>query len=247
MTSMTFTYIEPLLPIFLIISSAGLVRLLRCKGSLMPILGVLGLVFLSWPPVDWLLSRPLEASYPIHPFPSVSAQAIVVFGSSMSPPIYERPYALPDLETYQRCKFAAWLHRNWQPLPVLACGGPAAKARLACSITMRYLLQREGVSESMIWTEERSRSTHENAAFGAEILRKHGIGTVALVVEAQSMLRAAASLRKQGILVVPAPCEFREIESPLEELIPSWKAVSRNERTLHEAVGLAWYWLRGWI
>ena len=100
----------------------------------------------------------------------------------------------------------------------------------------------------MIWTEERSRNTHENAVYGAEILRKHGIGRIALVVDAQSMPRAAACFRKQGIEVVPAPCEFRVFGQPLsDEFFPRWDAIRRNERTLHEALGFGWYWLRGWI
>ena len=241
------TYIQPLIFVFLMISLIGLARQRSGKRSAMPFLGVLGLLLLSWPPVDWLLARPLEGRYPIQPFPAAPAQAIVVLGSAVSPPIHERPYSLPDKDTYQRCEFAAWLHKQWQPLPVLVCGGPGAKASPPVSVTMRQLLRQAGVSESMIWTEERSRSTHENAAFGAEILRQHGIGRIALVTEARSMLRAESCFRKQGIAVVPAPCEFREFESPLDEFIPSWKAVGSNEETLHEAVGLAWYRLRGWI
>jgi uncharacterized SAM-binding protein YcdF (DUF218 family) len=109
------------------------------------------------------------------------------------------------------------------------------------------MLEREGIPETSIWTEERSRSTYENAAFGAEILRMHGITMIALVVEAQSMLRADACFRKQGITVVPAASGYREWGPLSEELIPSWKAIQRNEVTLHETLGLAWYWLRGWI
>ena len=112
---------------------------------------------------------------------------------------------------------------------------------------MRHLLQRNGVSESMIWTEEDSSSTHENAVFSARVLRQHGISRIALVVEARSMPRAEACFRKEGIIVVPAPCEFRELESPRTEFMPSWTAVKSNEETLHETVGLAWYWLRRWI
>ena len=75
---------------------------------------------------------------------------------------------------------------------------------------MREMLERDGIPETMIWTEERSRSTYENAVYGAEVLRSHGITTIALVVEAQSMLRAEACFRKQGITVVPAASGYRE-------------------------------------
>jgi len=241
------TYIQPLLLLLLLIAVTGIVRLLRNRSSWLAVVGVLGLVLLTWPPVDWLLSRPLEARYPIQTFPSAPAQAIVVLSSAVNPPIFERPYALPDEGTQHRCEFAAWLHKHWQPLPVLACGGPGSRRGSAFSLTMRELLQRAGVPDMMIWTEERSRSTHENAVFGSEILRKNGIVRIALVVEARSMLRAEACFRKEGMLVIPAPCEFREIESPVEELIPSWRAIKGNESTLHEGIGLAWYWLRGWV
>lgn len=115
------------------------------------------------------------------------------------------------------------------------------------SATMRRLLERAGVPDSMVWTEDRSRSTHENAAYGAQILRERGIGQIILVAEAQDMLRAERCFRKEGLIVAPAPFAFRRFGSASEELIPSWKAVDRNERTLHETLGLGWYWLRGWI
>jgi uncharacterized SAM-binding protein YcdF (DUF218 family) len=242
------TYIQPLVLIFLTMAFIGLVRLRHCKGSCLASSGVLGLLLLSWPPVDWLVSRPLEGRYPIRPFPPVLAQAIVVLSSAVSPPLYERPYPLPDRETFERCEYAAWLHTHWQPLPVLACGGRGTtRAAQPVAVTMRQLLQQAGVPDAMIWTEQRSRSTHENAVFCAEILRQRGIKRIALVVEAQSMLRAEACFRKQGIEVVPAPCEFREFSSHLEEFLPNWRTIGRNEGTLHETVGLAWYWLRGWV
>ncbi len=99
----------------------------------------------------------------------------------------------------------------------------------------------------MIWTEERSRSTHENAVYAAEILRKNGIRTVALVVDAQSMRRAEACFRKQNINVVPAPSSFRLLGSLREELIPDPIAVAHNEVTMHEALAWCWYRFRGWI
>jgi uncharacterized SAM-binding protein YcdF (DUF218 family) len=241
------TYTQPLLILFLLMMFIGVLRSRRGGGLLLPLAGLLGLFLLSWHPAAWLFSRHLEARYPVRPFPPEAAEAIVVLSSSASPPHFERPYPLPDKETYQRCEFASWLHKSWKPVPVLACGGPSAERRQPVSATMRQLLERAGVPGSMIWTEERSRSTYENAIFGAEVLKKHGISTIALVVEARAMRRAQACFQKAGFRVMPAPCEFIEFESLQEEFIPNWLAIKRNEDTLHETVGLAWYWLRGWI
>jgi uncharacterized SAM-binding protein YcdF (DUF218 family) len=93
----------------------------------------------------------------------------------------------------------------------------------------------------------RSRNTHENALYGAEILRGKGVARVVLVTDARSMLRAAACFRKEGIAVVPAPSSFRQFGPLSRELLPGWTGIARNEATLHEVVGLAWYRLRGWI
>ncbi|HEY2019237.1 MAG TPA: YdcF family protein [Bryobacteraceae bacterium] len=241
------SYIQPLLPVFILTIVLGLVRLWRHKKAMLLVSGVLCLFLLSWPPVDWLFSRPLVARYPVRSFPAAApVEAIVVLSGAVDPPHYERPYPLASPDTYERCRFAAWLYRQ-NPHPVLVCGGPEAKGGQPYAVAMRDLLQQAGVPQAMIWTEELSRTTHENAVYGAAVLREHGIRTVALVVEAESMLRAEACFRKQGIVVMPTPCRFREFGPLSEELLPGWKAIQRNELILHESLGFAWYRLRGWI
>ena len=241
------TYTQPLILLFAIVAVCGLVRLRHTKGILLPTVGVLGLLLISWPPVDWLLSRPLEARYPVEIVQTAGAQAIVVLAAAVTPPHDAQPYPLPDATTFHRCEFAAWIHKHRLAVPMLACGGPGPDSTEPYSVTMRRFLEEAGVPGSMIWTEERSHNTHENAAFGAEILKRNGINTVLLVVEAASMARAAACFRKAGITVVPAPCDFRELGPWPEELMPSWRAIYGNELTLHEMAGLAWYRLRGWL
>jgi uncharacterized SAM-binding protein YcdF (DUF218 family) len=231
------TYQQPVLFLFLAFSAFGLVRLRRCKGWGLAALGFIGLLLISWP----VISQSLEARYPVRPLPASDADAIVVLASTVHSPTYERPYPLPDKYTYGRTRFAAWLYRRWKPLPILACGGRKGGP------TMRELLIASGVPDARIWTEERSRSTYENALYGAGILRLHGIGRIALVVEAQSMTRAAACFRKQGFVVVSAPSEFREFGPLSNELLPSWQAIERNEITAHEWLGFLWYRIRGWV
>jgi uncharacterized SAM-binding protein YcdF (DUF218 family) len=111
---------------------------------------------------------------------------------------------------------------------------------------MAHSLRSEGVPPEHIVEENRSANTKENAGFTAELLRKMNIREIALVVDADSMLRAELCFRKQGIAVVPAPFGHRSREFP-SGIIPSWGAIRGNETTLHELLGLAWYKLRGWI
>jgi uncharacterized SAM-binding protein YcdF (DUF218 family) len=239
------TYIQPLLLLVGVIICAGLVRISSSKGKRVAICGVAGLLLISWPPLDWLLGLPLESGYPVRPFePLGRIEAIVVLASSIRPPENERPYSLPDADTFGRCEYAAWIYRRWGPLPVLACEG---RGRPAEGSLMAGLLRRSGVSADSIWVDDRSRSTRENALFGAAILRAHGIKRIALVVDAQSMPRASACFRKEGLDVAAAPTEFRALGNWRDELLPSWRAVRRNETTLHEVLGLAWYRLLGWV
>src|SRR4029077_17824742 len=151
--------------------------------------------------------------------------AIVVLSADVPPPLPERPVPLPDNATYQRCQYAAWLHKHWRPLPVMACGGVGPYGGEPFSVAMRHLLEGEGVPLPMIWTEEKSRSTHENAVYGAEMLRSRGIRKVVLVTEAYHMPRAERCFRKQGMEVIPAPCGFRKLHLELGYLLPGWKAV----------------------
>jgi uncharacterized SAM-binding protein YcdF (DUF218 family) len=235
------TYTQPLILLVSVIALIGLARVKPGRGRLLAFSGVFGMLLISWPPIDWLVSRPLEMSYPVRRFrPTSDIQAIVVLASAAEHPHFERPYVLPDADTFARCEHAAWIYRQ-MPAPVLACGaGPVA-------VIMRDLLLRAGVPESMLWTEQLSRSTHENAVYGGRILRQHGVQRIALVIEAQSMRRAEDCFRKEGFAVVPAPSDFRTFGPWQNELIPNWQTIRRNEITLHETLGLAWYRLHGWI
>jgi uncharacterized SAM-binding protein YcdF (DUF218 family) len=146
---------------------------------------------------------------------------------------------MPDIQTTERCRHAAWIYGKTR-LPVLISGAEV-------TITMRELLLGAGLPGEMIWTEDRSHSTHENALFSAQILRRHGVRRVVLVVDARSMFRAAACFRREGIEVVAAPSRFRYLSASVDDWLPGWKAVQGNEMTLHETLGLLWYRLRGWI
>ncbi len=244
----SLSYTQPLLFLFLIVAAVGLVRVPRRNGRWLAGLGLAGLFVVSWPPADWLFSRPLEAQYPARPFSPVAApQALVVFGEGVEPPKREEPYAVPGTNTYRRCEHAAWIYDHYGPMPIVVSGGRTSKRYPTVAETMSELLRRRGIPESMIWMEDQSHSTYENAVYSTTILREHGVSRVALIVDVVSMTRAAACLRKLGIDVLPAPCDFRSFGPLQDELLPNWIAVRRNEDTLHEVLGLAWYKIQGRI
>ena len=241
------SYTQPLTLICLGLIVLGILRLSRTGRKDLAVGGIVALFLLSWPPAAWLFSRPLEAWYPRRPFRAANRpEAIVVLGGGYSRPRYERPYPVPNDDTYQRCEHALWLYHRYGPVPVVASGGGFGKRQPVAEL-MRELLARGGVSENLIWAEERSLSTHENAVYSAEMLRQHGIRRVVLVVDATSMLRAASCFRKEGIEVDPAPNVFFQLGWSSDDLLPGWAPIRQNEAVLHEILGLAWYRLHGWI
>jgi uncharacterized SAM-binding protein YcdF (DUF218 family) len=218
------TYFQPLLSALLVVSLFIGGWCAWRSRSVLPVLGALSLFLVSWPPLAMVILRGLESPYSYHLPSDRGIQAIVVLSSGVSPPFPPRPTAILGFDSYERCVYAAWLHTHCYPVPVLASGG-GSRGGEPYAVTMGEALQREGVAKSMIWTEEASRSTYENAEFSARILRARGIHRILLVTEAYHMPRAEACFRKQGFDVVPAACGFR-----------TW-----NEDVLHEILGMIWY------
>jgi uncharacterized SAM-binding protein YcdF (DUF218 family) len=242
--------LEPALPLLLLVGLAGLLGVRRHSSKnrsfLLLTISITGILLLSMNSVAWLISRPLEVWYSHDPLLPGLAEAIVILSGTVHDPTQDRPYTLAAEDTYERLEHGVWLFKEWKRLPILVCGGALAKGG-PYAATMKRVLEFEGVPTDLIWIEDRSKSTHENAEFGSKILRERGVSRIALVVEANSMLRAAASFRKAGITVIPAPIRFTELDYGLPDVFPNWRAIALNDEALHEYLGLIWYRIRGWI
>ncbi|HEU0114926.1 MAG TPA: YdcF family protein [Thermomicrobiales bacterium] len=210
--------------------------------------GILALFLWSWEPAAALFARTLEGGYPIRTKPEGDAEAIVVLTGGIYKHDASMPEDLPQPDTLARASYAAWLYRNWRPLPVLVSGGMTGeKRRVVLAEVARRVVEEKGVPPGMVVVEGRSKSTYENALYSAEILRSKGITRIALVTEAHHMRRAEAAFRRQGLAVVPAPCAYRYIRftADREQFIPRAAAIEQNELMLHEWVGLLWYRVSG--
>ena len=117
----------------------------------------------------------------------------------------------------------------------LPCGGGSDAEPL--SFAMREVLEAEGVPPDKIWLETRSRNTYENAVYGCEILRRHGISQIVLVDEARFLPRAVACFRKQGMKVVPAAFNFNHLYWEADDFLPASRALEMNGELIHEYLG----------
>ena len=138
--------------------------------------------------------------------------------------------------TLERIDVGARLHRRLD-LPILLTGYGDLMARA--------LQGSFGISPR--WIESRSRNTHENAAFSAEILRRDGIENVILVTHFWHMKRSLAAFRHTGLQVIPAPAG-RTARLPSESgwmtLVPNVGMLYSSYLLLHEHLGFLWYRLR---
>ena len=244
------SYLEPSLSLLLLVAALALARAWRrlpvVTGRVL-IASLLGIALLGSNWVAVVLAWPLQRGYPRIAQPTEAVEAIVVLSGAADRPTTVQPYVTVNIDTYRRLNHGIWLSKTWMALPILVCGGTMDARQPPLAETMRVFLERSGIPGTQIWTETRSQSTHENAVYGAEVLRAHGVSRVALIVEAISMPRAAAAFEKAGVHVVPVPIRFLETEGRVEDVLPGWRAMARNDEIAHEILGLLWYRLRGWI
>jgi uncharacterized SAM-binding protein YcdF (DUF218 family) len=152
-------------------------------------------------------------------------------------------------DTLYRCLRAAEVYRQGKPCPVVVSGGQADPhfPGLTMAAAMRDFLCRQGVAESDLIVEGRSRTTYENAVECCRLLDRRGIHKVVLVTDAVHLGRAADCFRKRGADVVPCGCRYRatRIDWSLRTFLPDPDAADGCQEAWHEWLGVAWYRLRG--
>jgi uncharacterized SAM-binding protein YcdF (DUF218 family) len=247
------TYVQPILSVLIIILAFGAWRSWRFRKRGRPILlslAVVALFLVSWLPFARFVLHPFEARFPPRALPPGDAQIIVVVSGSMIGPSRLTGERRVGSDTYVRCLYAVWLYQHWHPLPILLSGGPPRSEphEVPDAIVMRQVLEQAGVPASAIWVEDHSHSTHENALYSAKILNAKHIQKIVLITSGFHMLRAYLSFLKQGLQVTPAGCDYHTYGSyDVPDYFPEWMAIQLDESVLHETVGLAWYWLHGWV
>jgi uncharacterized SAM-binding protein YcdF (DUF218 family) len=115
---------------------------------------------------------------------------------------------------------------------------------------MKRWAERLGIPAEAILTEERSRTTYENATETRGLL---GPASILLVTSASHLPRATALFRKQGFRVMPAPCDVLTQHRPedslaqldLFDILPNDHAIEQTTVAMTEWVGMAVYWMTG--
>ena len=199
------------------------------------------LVLQSLPPVSEALMASLERRAGRVLQGPDGARAIVVLSGGLALDAPEYGGETVGERTLVRMRYGALLARRFG-LPVLVSGGRPENATSSEAALMADILARE-FAVNVRWQETQSRTTAENAAMSAAILKAAGISRVVLVTQAFHMPRAARLFRAAGLEVVPAPTSFKtdpdaSIEFP--DLLPRISALQSSYYALHEWLGIAW-------
>lgn len=212
------------------------------------------LLALTSPLVAGTLIGVLESRYePPTPSTAKGADAIVVLGGGIRDRGTLRPtIELPD-EAIHRTLCGAELYRQGAAPALLMAGGDASVTASGPteSRAMKELAVRLGVPAEAVLTEERSRTTYENARESRLVLGDRT--SILLVTSAYAVPRATALFRKQGFRVTPYPCGFHARNRPMDgadrihpfAVLPHLWALDRMHEVVEETVGLLVYRLAG--
>jgi uncharacterized SAM-binding protein YcdF (DUF218 family) len=235
---LTALVLPPTGPLLLAFAGALTVRRRPRLGGLLLWTGLLALLALSLGPVSYLLLRLANDAPAVRIEDARTAQAVVILGGGLRRDAPEYGGDTLGRWTLERVRYGAKLARE-TGLPVLVAGGSVWGDSATEASVMRAALEKE-FNVPVRWTEERSRNTHENAQFAAEILKRDGVKRVVVVMHGFDIRRARAEFEAAGLEVVPAPTVLPrfEIVTPLD-VLPSMGALQGSQIALYELLANA--------
>ena len=222
------------------------IRFVR-TGQLFFYSGLVSLVIVSMPIVSAALVNQAQTKSAIttEQLKTHKAKLIIVLGGGRYADAPE--YQLQDTvsrHTLERCRYASHLQRQLK-LPILVTGGSVYGGRKPEADLMKQVIE-EDFNGTVQWTEDKSRTTYENALLSYQMLRESGNTNIILVTHALHMPRSQEAFEKAGFTVTPAPLGFYSKDTrPFHvRILPSIGAANISSQVFHEWVGRLWYTLR---
>lgn len=196
------------------------------------------------PAVSAAMLRALEPAVPaaaaVVPAAARAQTALVVLGSTVSPPLADLPpRERLDGAGRARTEGAARWYELTRPAAVIVSGiGPAGSPD-ASAAAMADALVHAGVPRERVWLEPRATNTRENARYSVELGRARGITRFVVVTSALHMPRSLREFRRAGVEPVAAPVDYLgPAPGGLYALLPTATAMVRTQQCLHEFMGM---------
>ncbi len=237
---LTALLLPPLLLVYVALAGLALgIRRRRARTWLGLAAGaLLAVLVLGMPVTSQALLVSLEGGLPLRPPPDAPPQAIVILSAGVE----RTPDGLePGPLTLQRLLAGARLWRR-TGLPVLVSGGVAHPGETSIASVMARTLEHD-FHVPVRWIEGRSRTTWENAADSAAMLRPEGVRSVYLVTHSWHERRSVLVFRRFGLVPTVASVPPDVVTTGV---VPSVKGLSRSFYGLHEWIGMLVYSVRAW-
>lgn len=232
----------PTVFITLALAGALLALVWRGVGIALALAASLCLFAAATPALSSYLLRLAESGLPTNADLS-AAQAIIVLGGDIK---VGDGAAIPDrlgALSFERLGYAAAAYRRLH-LPVAVTGGAVDDAHQSEGALMKAALQSQ-FDVPVEWSEERSRTTMENALFTARLLLPAKIVTVVLVTHAWHLPRALWTFRRAGFTPLPWPVPRTALRlGRVRDFLPSPGALLDSFNAVHELIGGLYYRLR---
>ncbi|AOU98505.1 hypothetical protein BI364_11570 [Acidihalobacter yilgarnensis] len=213
------------------------------------LVGVGGLAACAILPVGTWLMRPLEDRFSQpQPMPAHVNGIILLGGAINLAESADRHMPALNIRAERMTAFAA-LARTYPHARLLFSGGNArlfSNGETEADVARKIFVS-IGINPARMSFDAKSRNTHENAVFSFRLAKPKPGQVWLLVTSAADMPRAVGCFRAVGWPVIPFPVDYhtRSRGNPLFPGLVS--GLQRTDWAVHEWLGLAYYWLRGWV
>ncbi|HKO80048.1 MAG TPA: YdcF family protein [Chitinophagaceae bacterium] len=213
--------------------------------------GLIALIFFSNPFFFRLVAKSYETR-PVTLNPGQKFEAGILLGGFISYNIKERRATFNPAS--DRFIQTALLYKNnhIQKIIIAAGNGYVARHDFKEAEYAKDRLVQLGIPTENILTDPRSKNTYENAVNTKKILDSLQVrGQSLLISSAVHLPRAQKLFKKQGLTVIPYPCDFstQNIANNFWEdyLLPSSQALSDWDSVIKEWTGILIYKIQGKI
>ncbi len=214
-------------PGIIVTSFAALYILKRKKAYLF-------LSLISYISLSEFLFLPIQSSWTVRSEP-VKADTVVLGGGILK----TQDKYTPSRATLYRLKKAFEIWKKFGGR-IYVSGGEQNEKVSEASVMKKTLIE-WGVPKNDIITEDRSKSTKENALFLADKLPRR----FNLVTSAVHMRRSLMVFRKLGKDPIPVPTDFLIDNLTIQSFFPSESALDFLTEFSHEIIGIVYYKLGG--
>lgn len=215
-------------------------RLKHLSGRKFVFFILLLLYILSIAPVSDVLVRGLERHFVPGAHPAGDVLVFLGGGAVTDVPDLGAVDQLSSVSA-SRLMTAARLQRL-TGLALILSGGRIFTAGAEEAVVAKRVLMELGIPESKILVEAHSRNTAENAKYTRVLCGEKKWQQVILITSAMHMPRSVAFFERQGLKVVPYPCDYQvdgTIKLTALSFVPNAGSLSASSAALKEYLGMA--------